>query len=487
MAGKRGKRGSTGASLAIDQGTTSTKAYRGNPAGDFTAIGTRTHRQIHPWPGWVEHDPMELLTHISSLIEAAGPVTLAGLANQGETVVAWDARTKRPLANAIVWQDQRTQAEIDRLRADGVEALTLARAGLPLDPYFSASKLRWLAEHADGARDLLREGRLRLGTSDAFFLDCLTGVFATDVSTASRTSLLDLRSLQWDPVLCDVFGVPIECLPEIRPTVGDFGTLPGGAALVVNAVDQQASLFGHGCRGPGDIKITFGTGAFALGLTGAAPLMQQKGGLLPTCAWRVGKEAAQYALDGGILTAGAALEWVRGLGLVDDFTALDRLGGQSAAARGLFFVPAQTGLGCPYWDRSARGSWLGLGLDTSREDLARAVLEGIALRAAQLVRTFADVTGTATTRISVDGGLTRNPYFTRFLAGALGQAVSVATIADVTAIGLLHLCGATCDPASTLKSEISWREATPAGGDFGAIHARFANAVERTRGWATEA
>lgn len=459
--------------LAIDQGTTSTKACRMDAAGGITVVGQRTHRQIRPQAGWVEHDPLELLENIRVLVAQAGEVASMGLANQGETVVAWDALTKRPLANAIVWQDGRTAGDVARLRA--AEALTLARAGLPLDAYFSATKLRWLLDHAEGAQDLRRQGRLRLGTSDAYFIDALTGVFATDVSTASRTSLMDLRALQWDAQLCGLFGVPMECLPEIRASVGDFGRLPSGARLVASVVDQQAALYGHGCQGVGDVKITFGTGAFALGLTGTAPVMGQGGGLLPTVAWRIGGGETQYALDGGILTAGSAVEWLRDIGLLEDFAALDAVQGPSAAARGLFFVPAQAGLGCPYWDRSARGAWIGLELDTPREALAQAVFEGIALRAAQLVEAFAKISGIG--RVSIDGGLSRSAYFTQFLANALGREIWVAEDADLTVMGLLKLC------AQGVAVPQAWRAVAPEAVDFAGTKRRFADFVERTRGW----
>jgi glycerol kinase len=466
--------------LAIDQGTTSTKACRMDAAGGISVVGHRTHRQIRLHEGWVEHDPLELLGNIRILLAQAGRVGSIGLANQGETVVAWDARSKRPLANAIVWQDGRTGAEVEHLRAAGVEAVTLARAGLPLDPYFSATKLRWLLDHAEGAQALRREGRLRLGTSDAFFIDALTGEFATDVSTASRTSLMDLRALQWDPQLCEIFGVPMECLPEIRSTAGGFGNLAGGgAALVASAVDQQAALAGHGCENRGDVKITFGTGAFALGLTGTAPVMAEGSGLLPTVAWRIGQAPAQYALDGGILTAGSALEWLREIGLLDDFAALDVLREPSAASRDLFFVPAQTGLGCPYWDRRARGAWLGLGLDTPRIALVQAVFEGIALRAVQLVDAFAQSSGVG--RVSIDGGLSRSAYFTRFLANALGREIHVAEDADLTMIGLLKLCAAAGGVQIRVMQE--WRRVAPEGIAFGGIKRRFADAVSRTLGW----
>lgn len=470
------------AALAIDQGTTSTKAFL-EDSGGVRPIGTRTHVQTFPRPGWVEHDAAELLRHIQELITEAGPVARIGIANQGETVVAWDATTKRPLAPAIVWQDDRTGPVLAALRQSGVETLSLERAGLPLDPYFSAAKLRWLLEHIEDAATLRRAGRLRLGTTDAFFLDALTGVFATDVSTASRTGLLDLRKLRWDPELCDAFGVPMECLPQIRPTAGDFGKLASGAPVVVSAVDQQASLFGHGCAGPGDLKITFGTGAFALGLTGAAPVMRDTLGLLPTCAWQIGAAPAHYALDGGVLTAGAALDWAREMGLAD----LDAAGGpdegDSAAARGVFFVPALAGLGCPHWDRAARGAWLGLSLSTTRRDLARAVLEGVALRTAEVVRAFAAVSGQPPRRISVDGGLTRSAYFVSFLADALAATVEVADVADITAVGLLGLCRMLDGGGSGegLQPAPGWRRVAPSGIDMAATRSRFDAVMDALR------
>jgi glycerol kinase len=273
--------------------------------------------------------------------------------------------------------------------------------------------------------------------------------------------------------------VPLECLPEIRPTAGDFGRLPGGATLTASAVDQQAALFGHGCQHPGDIKITFGTGAFALGLTGAAPAMDGTNGLLPTAAWQIGAAAPQYALDGGILTAGSALEWLRGIGLLADFAEIDTLRGPSAAAQGVFFVPALAGLGCPYWDRTARGAWFGLSLETPRAALIRAVVEGIALRAAQLAGAFAQVSPLA--RVSIDGGLSRSAYFTQFLANALAHPISVATSADLTAIGMLQLCEALEN--APRPTEQNWHMIPPDAGDFTPIHAQFADVVERTRGF----
>ncbi len=465
--------------LGIDQGTTSTKAFRADDEGAPTLVGRHVHRQIHPRPGWVEHDPAELLRAIEDLIAEAGPCDLVGLANQGETVVAWDAVTRRPLHNAIVWQDDRTRPEIERLRAAGVEALTLSRAGLPLDPYFSASKLRWLLDHAEGAAALHRAGRLRLGTSDAFFIDCLTGRCVTDVTTASRTSLANLGTLQWDPDLCAAFGVPVECLPTIVPSAGPIGAIRGGrgAQLVASLVDQQAALHGHGCARPGDVKITFGTGAFALGLAGTVPPPATPG-LIATCAWGIGAEPPHYAAEASLFTAGAALEWLDRIGLRDGLDALQPGDGLSAAEQGLMFVPAHTGLGCPYWDRSARALWIGMDLATSRAQLAQAVLEGVALRAAQMIPALSPEGGGV---IRIDGGLSRNAYFVDFLACALGREIAVAESADMTAWGVIGLCRrAVGMPAGVAARHrrVEPRRALPVE-----VGVRFADAVERGRSW----
>ena len=280
--------------IAIDQGTTGTKAHRLRDDGTFETIAGFEHRQIYPQQGWVEHDPEELARHVESALDQAGDASAIGIANQGETVVAWDAETKRPIHNAIVWQDARTADVTERLKADGAEELTLKLAGLPLDPYFSAAKLRWLLDNVPEAQALRKAGRLRLGTSDSFFLDRLTGRFATDVTTASRTSLMNLETLQWDQRLADLFGVPLDCLPEICPTAGAFADARG-VPVTASLVDQQAALFGHGCRRKGDAKITFGTGAFALAVAGSTVPRDTESGLEATVAWKLGDAPCAYA------------------------------------------------------------------------------------------------------------------------------------------------------------------------------------------------
>ena len=468
--------------VAIDQGTTSTRAYVLAPDGSGKIVCSRTHRQTYPRPGWVEHDPEELLRHVVECIDAAGPVGAVGIDNQGESCLAWNGETGAAISPVLVWQDRRSEASIARLKADGAEALTLARAGLPLEAYFSASKLGWIMENIPEARALLRKGKLRLGTTDAFFIDRLTGVFATDITTASRTSLLDLATGQWDSELCALFGVPREALPEIRPTMGAFGTLSASGRqtpLTASVVDQQAALYGHGCRAPGDAKITFGTGAFALALSTASAPLAPEGGLLPTIAWQAGDTPPVHALEGGVYCAGSALNWARTLGLFSAFSEINSFDSPPAISRGLAFVPALTGLGCPYWDSSAAGLWIGMSLDTSARDLVQAVLEGIALRAAQVIEAMEQQSRIGTA-ISIDGGLSANPWFCQFLADVLQKTILVPASAELTARGTA-LMAAGPDATGNTPRAPQARYAPRA--DQQAAKALFASAVTRSRDW----
>jgi glycerol kinase len=467
--------------VAVDQGTTGTKAFTLDAEGRFSEVAAAEHRQIYPQAGWVEHDAEELLAHVTAAIAAAGPVDAIGIDNQGETVVAWDGATGRPLHNAIVWQDDRTREVTERLKAEGREATTLALAGLPLDPYFSASKLRWLYDNAPGARDLHRQGRLRLGTSDAFFLDRLTGHFATDVTTASRTSLMSLDSFTWDADLCRLFGVPMDCLPEIRATAGSFGR-HAGTPVTASLVDQQAALFGHGCAGLGDCKITFGTGAFALAVAGASRLDGSRFGILPTVAWKQGSAAADFAIEGGVYNAASALNWARSLGLFAEFADIDHFAGPSALSRGIVFVPALSGLGCPHWDRSAAGLWLGMGLETTRQDMVQALLEGIALRAAEIIAAMSELVPLGQ-EISIDGGMARNGYFRQFLADALQKTIIVPATADLTAMGTARMAlrGAGLRDLPPLPAPLA--RVTPGQPIPETQGARFREALNRARNW----
>lgn len=417
--------------LAIDQGTTSTRALLVDDSG-IRVVQSITHRQIYPRAGWVEHDPEELLASVRACLAAAPDAACVGLANQGESCLGWDAVTGQAITPVIVWQDTRTAETCAQLKTQGFDALTHARAGLPLDPYFSAAKLGWIMAQVPAARDLHAQGRLRLGTTDAFFRDRLTGRCETDPTTASRTSLMNLATLQWDADLCALFGVPMTALPAIRPTTGDLGRI-GALPLTASMVDQQAALYGHGARQPGDAKITFGTGAFALTLTGALP---DSGGLLPTVAWEEQGAAPVYALDGGVYCASSAVNWARGLGLFHDWDQINGFSAAPAIARGLAFVPALAGLGAPHWDRAAKGAWLGLTLDTTPGDMMQALLEGIAFRMAEVM---AQMPGNPATPISIDGGMSRNPYLAQFLANVLSRPVQVSDEPELTALGCAQL------------------------------------------------
>jgi glycerol kinase len=432
--------------LAIDQGTTSTRGFVLDEAGGLRPVASLSHRQIHPGPGRVEHDPDELLRNVSACLAAAAAdpgIVAVGIDNQGESCLGWDAETGAAISPVIVWQDDRTSAVTDRLRAEGHGALVRARAGLPLDPYFSASKLAWILEQIPAAKALQARGRLRLGTTDAFFRDRLTGRFETDVTTASRTSLMNLATCAWDLELCGLFGVPPETLPAITPSTGALGTVAVGGRrlpLTASVVDQQASLYGNGCRAAGDVKITFGTGAFALAVTGTTPLLEGTRAL-PTVAWQAAGEPPLYALDGGVYSAAAAVNWAGGIGLLADPGEFADFAHPSAAARGIVFVPALAGLACPHWNRAARGAWMGLSAETTRADLVQALLEGIAFRMAEVIAEMQRHVALAEP-IRIDGGMSANRWFCQQLADALGRPLVVSDNPELTALGTALLARA---------------------------------------------
>ncbi|MEI4472332.1 FGGY family carbohydrate kinase [Frigidibacter sp. MR17.24] len=457
--------------LALDQGTTSTRALVAGPEGQAEVVHACRHDQHFPAADRVEHDPRELLANLRQCLDRAGPVDAIALSNQGESCLAWDAVTGAPLSPVIVWQDRRTSADLARLAPH--EDLVRHRAGLPLDPYFSASKLAWLLRSLPQVQAARAAGRLRLGTTDAFFLQNLTGVCATDVTTASRTSLMNLATGAWDPELCALFGVPIDCLPEIRSSVDDFGRI-GGVPVTAAIVDQQAALHGHGCQAAGSAKVTFGTGAFALALAGDRP-PEVPAGLFPTVAWRVGGQTT-YATEGGVHAAGAAVEWACRIGLVDSSEALRQFDAPPAIDRGLVFVPALAGLAAPYWDGSAAGMFLGMTGATTRADMAQALVEGIVLRAVQVL----DLMGPLTA-VSVDGGLTRSGYLCQFLADMIGAQVTLPGTDELTGFGAAQL--AARGLGQTLAAPGLRGACPPRACDRAGRKARFADAVDRARGW----
>ncbi|WP_114836261.1 FGGY family carbohydrate kinase (plasmid) [Agrobacterium tumefaciens] len=458
---------------SIDQGTTSTRCLVVEDGGEWKIVASRKHGQDHPFAGWVEHDPHELLKNILAVLDAAGKVDAVAIANQGESCIAWDAETKEALSSVIVWQDARTAKYLADLGPEAEET-SKRICGLPLDPYFSASKLAWLIRHVPHIAEAQKAGRLRLGTTDAFFLDSLADVFATDLATASRTGLLELATGQWSDELCALHGVPKECLPRITNVDDDLGKI-NGVPVRASIVDQQAALFGHGCRNPGDCKITFGTGAFLLAVSGSERPPQSD--LLPTVAWALQRNGATYAIEGGVYDAGSALEWARNIGL---YSALEELGvfeGPSALSRGIIFVPALSGLAAPYWDRTAAPLFIGMDHATDRRDLVRAVLEGIAMLTVGLIEAASAVTDLGS-GISIDGGLSQSPYFGQFLASASKRSITVPSMHELTALGLAEFCGLDVSAARAKHTRFE-----PDGSVTDEHHALFAKAVERARGW----
>ena len=441
--------------IAIDQGTTSTRAMVFDWSRRPVARAQRELRQIFPRQGWVEHDPEEIWRASVAVVKAAmadaglaaADVAAIGITNQRETAVLWDRRSGKPLHNAIVWQDRRTADHCDELRAKGVEGLVRERTGLLLDPYFSATKFAWLLDKVAGARDAAAEGALAAGTIDSFLMWRLTGGqrHLTDATNASRTLLFDIHRQEWDDELLDLFTVPKALLPQVMDCAAEFGAtdpaLFGGAIRIAGvAGDQQAATVGQACFEPGAVKSTYGTGCFAVVNTGDTPLVSQNR-LLTTIAYRLGGRAT-YAIEGSIFIAGAALQWLRdGLGILKQAAESEALATRAKADSAVYLVPAFTGLGAPYWDAGARGALYGLTRDTGAPELARAALEAVAYQTRDLFEAMeADGTEVPKT-VRVDGGMAANNWFLQFLADTLGIAVERPPVIDTTALGAAYLAG----------------------------------------------
>jgi glycerol kinase len=440
--------------LAIDQGTTSTRAVVYDAAGRERGGAARELTQHYPQPGWVEHDAEEIWQSVAAVVpralEAAGiearHLAALGLTNQRETSLIWDRATGSPVARALVWQDRRT-TDFCRQR-QGDEPWLYERTGLVLDPYFSASKIRWMLDQDATWRARAEKGEVAFGTVDSFLIGRLTGgrVHATDVTNASRTLLLNLHTAAWDDELCKYFGVPRPMLPEVRPSAADFGVtrgltfLPDGLPIAGAAGDQQAALFGQRGFAAGDAKCTYGTGAFFLQHTGDRPTLSRHQ-LLATLAATL-DERPQYALEGSIFIAGAAVQWLRdGLKLFDAAPLVEDLAGQSDPNQPILFVPALVGLGAPHWVPEARGVMFGLNRGTTKADVARAVLEGVAFQVADLVDAAGQDAGSRLPALRVDGGMARNALFLQRQADILGLPVLQAPASESTALGAAFLAG----------------------------------------------
>ncbi|QKJ88590.1 Glycerol kinase [Paramixta manurensis] len=468
---------------AIDQGTTGTRVVVFSEDGKHHSPASLSHKQITPNPGWVEHDPMEILRNIRSCLGSCNVVDAIGLAHQGESIVAWDARSGLPLYNAIIWQDQRTESVIRGLKQDGVEEMVKARSGLPLDTYFSASKLGWVMRNVPGAEQLSRQGRLRLGTMDAFFLFHLCGEHVTDYNSASRTSLFNIHTLEWDEELCRLFGVPINALPQVKDNVGHFGDVELNSnkmPLTACIVDQFAGTYGHGCLQAGQMKITFGTGAFLQSIAGHTVPDAADSGLLPTLCWKMPGEQPVYGLDGGVYNAASAINWARKIGLFTDLEEFSDFPDQPAIARGLAFVPALSGLGCPYWDRSAAGLWAGLSLETERKDMLQSILEGIAIRSAEVIAAMEKISPVGDA-ISVDGGLSSNTYFRQFLANLIKKRVVVPDNREMTAQGVALLARKGLGIERPLKLNAHHETTHPTASDLSPFYTKYQDIIARSR------
>jgi glycerol kinase len=425
--------------LGIDEGTTGVKAALFDERLRPLREARRDKVNRHPRPGWVEQDGEEVLAAVVEAVaelleDAPGEVVACGLDHQGESVLAWDAESGSPLTPIVVWQDKRSQEVLDRLGDHEEEIKRLS--GLPFDPYFSAAKLAWLLEHDNGVQRARDAGTLRMGTVDSFLCDRLGAGFATDASTASRTQLHALGRPGFDARLGELFGVPLDVLPEVRATAGELGTLrheswPVELRLCGQVVDQQAALAGAGCVAPGRVKATYGTGVFVLGHAGSE-VPRPAGGLLPTVAWEV-DGTTEYAIDGGVFAAGAMLEWMcRELGLAERPAALAELAREVDDSAGARVLPGLAGIGAPWWRPNARAVLSGIHGGTTRAHMARAALEGIAWRVADVVAAMRD--GVEVSSLRVDGGLTNEPLLLQLQADTIGVRVDAAG-ADATVLG----------------------------------------------------
>ncbi len=491
--------------LALDQGTTSSRAILFNLKGEIVSLAQREFTQLYPGPGLVEHDPWEIWeTTLWAAREAlgragaeAGEVVALGITNQRETTLLWDRKTGQPLHNAIVWQDRRTAPLCEALRAMGLEPLFRERTGLLLDPYFSGTKIAWLLENLPGLKARAERGEVAFGTVDTWLIYNLTGgeVHATDPTNASRTLLFNLHTLDWDEELLKALEIPKALLPEVRPSDGAFGaTLPGllGAPIPIRGVlgDQQAALFGQAALEPGQAKCTYGTGAFLLLNVGPKPVLSGSG-LLTTVAWSLGGRPT-YALEGSVFIAGAVVQWLKeGLGLIRESREVEALAQEVEDTGGVYLVPAFVGLGAPYWDPYARGAILGLTRGTARAHLARAALESVAYQVREVAEAMAKDAGLGLKELRADGGMAQNELFLQIQADLLGAPVLRPRVTETTALGAALMAGVGAGALGLEEVARTWALAArfdPALPEERreALYRGWRRAVERALGWARE-
>jgi glycerol kinase len=487
--------------LALDQGTTSSRAIVFDHEGRQVAVSQREYPQHFPKPGYVEHDPLAIwASQWSTAVDAMGRADLMpediaaiGIANQRETTLVWDRETGKPVYPAIVWQDRRTAGDCARMKSEGLEALFAERTGLRLDPYFSGTKVRWILEHVEGARKRAEAGKLMFGTVDTWLLWRLSGrtVHATDASNASRTLMYDIHRGEWDADLLEVLGVPRSMLPEVKDSSGIFGESQEGIPIAGIAGDQQAALFGQGCFSPGMAKNTYGTGCFMLMNTGGEAVASTNN-LLTTVAWRIGGKM-EYALEGSVFMGGAVVKWLRDdLQIIRSAEECEQLAATVTDSGGMYFVPAFTGLGAPHWDPYARGAIFGMTRGTKRAHFCRAAMEAIAFQSAELAGCMVKDSGIPLKRLLVDGGAARSDLLMQFQADLLGVEVLRPQDVETTATGAAWLAGLAVGFWSSREELINRREvgktfvpSRPAD-EMAHLTGGWNRAVERSKGWADD-
>ncbi len=490
--------------LSLDQGTTSSRAILFDQHGRIAGVAQNEFRQIYPRSGWVEHDPMDILTsQMGAAVEVLTrtgtrprDVAAIGITNQRETTIVWDRETGKPVSNAIVWQDRRTADHCRRLAEEGLEDTVRSRTGLLIDPYFSATKVAWILDNVEGARDRARQGRLAFGTVDSWLIWHLTGGkrHVTDHTNASRTMLFNIREGRWDPELLDRFRIPAGIMPEVVPSSGRIGQVThslglGSIPIAGIAGDQQAALFGQLCVRPGDAKNTYGTGCFLLENIGAE-FLQSRHRLITTLAAATGPKL-EYALEGSIFIAGAVVQWLRdNLRLVWNSSEIETLAASVPDSGGVVFVPAFAGLGAPHWDPHASGLIIGIHRGTTAGHIARAALESIAFQVGDVFDAMQSETGNSISELRVDGGAAANDLMMQFQADLLGLPVVRPAMMETTALGAASLAGLAVGFWNSLddlqsrrdRQETRFQPRTDRG-DITARRDRWRNAVERSKGW----
>lgn len=491
--------------LALDQGTSSSRALIFDHSGTTVALAQKEFPQYFPQPGWVEHDPEEIWTSQSEAaleaVKMAGltsaDLAAVGLTNQRETTILWDRNSGQPLHPAIVWQDRRTSALCKRLKEEGLEDLFRQRTGLLIDPYFAGTKIRWILDHVEGLREKANAGAVAFGTVDSWLIWKLTKgkLHATDATNASRTLLFNIHSGEWDETLLQALEIPRSLLPEVRSSseiYADISGLPGleGVPLAGIAGDQHAALFGQACTSPGMAKNTYGTGCFVLMNTGPEPAIPRQG-LVTTVAWKIGDQT-EYALEGSIFVGGALIQWLRdGLGIIKTAAEVEGLAGQAEDSGGIAIVPAFAGLGAPHWDPYARGAILGLTRGTGPAHIARAALEAIAWQVVEVLEAMQAGSGISLSELRVDGGASQNDLLLQIQADLLGHPVARPTTTETTALGAAFLAGlATGFWKNRKEIAAQWsldRMFTPQQlpEAVARLRRRWIAAIERSKSWAS--